>query len=130
MHLSCSVLSCKAWYNLLVGEAEDVVRQDGLMEADDSWRQRKPFFQSESQHIALCVNQAIHKSDLLLKRLKHVFVPNCVIYFWQKDQAVEEILACVDCIGVGMLPGRPMGFRMWLVMFHRSQLTKKHLGVI
>lgn len=46
-HLFCSLLQFKPWYELLLGEVENVVKEEHVVEGEEAQSQRKKVFEAE-----------------------------------------------------------------------------------
>lgn len=96
----CSALQAKAWYQLFIGEVNEVVRSTQVLESEDFANQKSPVFEVKVKALHLMKALGIYNSDHTVKRLSHTFFAVCAIFFWRKRIPASEMLRLVDYMGV------------------------------
>lgn len=71
-HLSCAIQYVKTWYQLLVHEVHDVLREELLVEGGEGQIQRITVF--EVKTFLYVLTAEIYHSDMRVKRLQHISV--------------------------------------------------------
>lgn len=93
-HLFSSALQFKAWYELLVGRVEEVVKHE-VMKLKEPATQMIAVFEVEAKALHDVQTQGIYSSDPQVKQLQHISVTECVLSFWWKELRASEMLGCV-----------------------------------
>lgn len=122
-HLFCSLLQLKTWYEVLVGEVKDVIKEEDVAENDEAQIQRTIGFEANIKSLHWMRAPGTKQHDLGVKGLKHMSVAECTTHIWWKGLPPGDTLVRVDYIKYSKCCERTLGFRIWLVMCHAFLLT-------
>lgn len=100
VHLFCSAMQFKMRYELLVGEVENVVKEENVVEGAKVQSQRTPVFKLGANALHYVPVPSIYHSNLRLKRLKHISLVKCGILIWQQGLPAGEMFVCMEYMGV------------------------------
>lgn len=93
----CSALQSKTWYELLIGEIEDMVestKREELMMSDDLFTQESTIFKGEAKAFYHVRDPGFYYSDLRRKFLQHIYVAYRAFFFGSRS---SQALRC-SCV--------------------------------